>query len=696
LTVRRFLRVLPAVFAPGISTPLRIGFGALLTVAIWIGRLPAADTEMIESVKTVAVTPDAGARGYVARSLLTTAENEELVDIEIPLRLRNLPEMLGRIGRGERIDASEMASRYYPPAADYARVSQWLVDRGLTILPPDSHFAIFARGSVARCAQTFHVSFARVAADDGEYSSAVTVPRLPADIAALVTGVHGLQPHIHPRKHIVFQPSWTNSFAPPYLPSQIALAYGASNLPLNGAGQKIAIVIDTFPSSSDLTTFWSFCSVGQSLTNIEEVKVVSGTLPAPSGEESLDVEWSSSIAPGAKVRIYATKDLSFIHLDQAYATIVNDLPANPSMRVLSLSYGAGETFVAPSQLQTDAQFFAELANGGVTVLVTSGDGGSSPGTDGHSTNGPVQTETPASDPSVTAVGGTTLSLDPASGAITGETAWVDGGGGVSGVFSRPVWQNFPGAPTGSTRLVPDVAAAADPNTGGFLVLKGVGYEVGGTSWSAPVWAGFFALINQSRAAAAAGPLGLAGPSLYPLLGSASFRDITQGNNGPNDVYDAGAGFDLCTGLGVPDVTALIAALTPAAPTITTQPSNVSVIGGQTAIFAVAAGGNPPPTYRWQVSSDGGNTWADLSDGPVYQGAATATLQVNTTDTGLNGFKYRCIISNLQGTLVSNSVTLAVTEAGGDVPAMPAWALALLAFALGASALVFLRNPRRRA
>ena len=86
--------------------------------------------------------------------------------------------------------------------------------------------------------------------------------------------------------------------------------------------------------------------------------------------------------------------------------------------------------MSSSQMQTDDQYFAALAGAGVTVFVSSGDGGSSPGTTGHDHTGPVQVESPANDPNVTAVGGTSLNLD-ASGAVSSETAWYDGGGGVS-------------------------------------------------------------------------------------------------------------------------------------------------------------------------------------------------------------------------------------------------------------------------
>jgi kumamolisin len=171
-------------------------------------------------------------------------------------------------------------------------------------------------------------------------------------------------------------------------------------------------------------------------------------------------------------------------------------------------------------------------------------------------------ESPASDPNVTAVGGTTVNVDSSTGNVTSESAWFGSGGGASIYFNRPSWQTGTSVPSGSTRLVPDVASAADPNTGGFLILGGSEYIVGGTSWSAPTWAGFGALINQARANVGLGSLGLLGPRIYPLLGSTNFRDITSGSNGSGGVYNAGVGYDLCTGIGVPNMANLRPTLAP--------------------------------------------------------------------------------------------------------------------------------------
>jgi kumamolisin len=300
--------------------------------------------------------------------------------------------------------------------------------------------------------------------------------------------------------------------------SEIAGSYDASSD--TGAGQKIGIVIDTFPLNSDLTTFWNDNGVSQSLSNIEKVQVVSGTLPNPSGEETLDTEWSSGIASGAKIRIYATTDLAFTHLDQAYQYIINDLQSQPALHRVSMSFGLGEDYEDPGQMDTGHQYFATLAGNGISIFVSSGDGGSNPGPDGsYDPSNPVQVEAPSNDPNVTAVGGTSLSLN-SNGTVSNETVWFDGtGGGQSQHFSRPVWQ--PGTISGSGRLVPDVALDADPNTGVLVILDGLEYQFGGTSFSAPAWAGFCARINQARANNGIPPLGQLAFQIYSFLGTSN-------------------------------------------------------------------------------------------------------------------------------------------------------------------------------
>jgi len=511
----------------------------------------------------------------IVRSELTQAEFLETLDFSVALKMRNFAELRERIAQGELISLDEMAAKYYPTAADYKTVVDWLTAQGFAVKPANKYnLGVFASGSVAQIERAFATKFARVKFAGVEYSSALAAPSLPAAVAVPVLGINGLQPHLHPRRHLNIAsggPQKLINNQPPYTVSEVANAYNAGGLSVNGSGQTIGIVIDTFPAASDLTAFWEGNGIAQSLNNIEEVQVVSGSLPSPSGEETLDVEWSSGMASGAKVRVYATTDLAFVHLDEGYQAIINDLPSQPALHQVSLSYGLGETYMPPGQMQTDDQYFATLAGAGISVFVSSGDSGSSPGPNGFEDNsGPVQVESPASDPNVTAVGGTSLYLNASTGAVSSESAWFYGGGGTSQFFARPSWQHGAGVPAVAYRMVPDVALVADINTGGYLIFNGQLYTVGGTSWGAPTWAGFCARINQAQFNISEPSLGLLGPKIYPLNSTSCFRDITTGSNGPNGVYNAGPGYDLCTGLGVPSVATLIKSLNafPATPAAT--------------------------------------------------------------------------------------------------------------------------------
>ena len=595
-------------------------------------------TVFFDSIKEIPV----GIRA-VAGAAAAAVDANAPMEFALALKMRDLPALQARVAAGELISSDEMAAKYYPLAADYQAQLNWLTGEGFTIVKTDpNRLAIFAKGTHAQIQHSLQVTLSNVTANGKSYTSAVTAPSLPSTIAPAVLGINGLQPHIQLHRHS--QPSTNTSNHPPFLPSEIIKAYGGAGVTQNGSGQTIGIVIDTFPKNSDLTAFWTAAGVNQSLNNITFLQVVSGTLPAVEGEESLDVEWSSGIASAAKVRVYATTDLSFVHLDQAYQAILNDLASQPGLRQVSISLGLGETFASSSQMNTDAQYFASLAAGGVSVFVSSGDGGSSPSQAGHDHTGPVQIETPGSDPSVTCVGGTSLFLT-SNGAVNSESAWFDGGGGTSIQFNRPAYQTGNGVPSGTKRCVPDVASAGDPDTGSLVVLNGVQQQYGGTSWSAPTWAGFCALINQSRAAAGLSPVGALGPKLYPLLGTSNFRDITTGSNGNNGVYNAGPGYDLCTGLGVPNLSALIQTLSATSggggggtPNLTnnnavsnTAPTTIAV--GQTitvtsSVINNGTGAAGPFTVRYRLSTD---STFDTTD-PLFGDAQITGLAASGTAT----------------------------------------------------------------
>lgn len=471
-------------------------------------------------------------------------------------------ELARRVEQGEQISAQELDSKYGLTEADTAPLKTWLTKNGYRDVKVSSdHTNIIATAPADIVAKTLDVDFTRVTKDGITYTAARTAPSLPADVGDKVHAVSGLQPFLHLNKHRSYRHPLSVAAAaavatgkavsnsPPYLPSAILSAFDGAKLGLDGGGQTIGILIDTFPNDADLQSFWQQANVPGQLANVNKISVGTGAMPPPEGEESLDVEWTSGIAPGATINIYATGSLAFGPLDAGLQRILDDAKANASLRVVSISLGLGEQNTPAGAIRIQSQIYLRLAALGVNVFVSSGDDGSNP-------QGTLQVEYPSSDPSVVAVGGTTLVLN-ANGTIKSEAGWAGSGGGKSVKFKRPSWQSGVGVAAGSTRLVPDVAAGADPNTGALVVLNGQPHQIGGTSWAAPTWAAIVALINQARVKAGKKALPFLNPLIYPLNQSTSFRDVTGGSNG---AYHSAPGHDLVTGIGSPNVRNLVKAL----------------------------------------------------------------------------------------------------------------------------------------
>jgi sugar lactone lactonase YvrE len=497
----------------------------------------------------------------------------------------------------------------------------------------------------------FQVTFARVATSDGEFTSAITAPSLPADISPSVLGIHGLQPHIRRRPLSMpkGQPRQTINLGSGYTPSQIAAAYNATGVTATGAGQTIAFYEVAFPANADLSSFWTAVGSSQTTANVKQVSVAGGPASSTDSnsqeEAALDVEWAGALAPGAALRVYGANENDPALNDEILQQVFADIPGNPTMHQLCICLGGNELEVERDYLTIQAQYMANLASAGVSVLVASGDNGAY-------ADGALQTTYPTSDPDVTGVGGTSLTLGSGN-AVTSETAWSGSGGGVSVAFGIPSWQTGAGVPVGSTmRLVPDVSATADPNLGALVVFGSSSTSsgqsvVGGTSWATPIWAAFCALINQGRST----PLGLLNPKIYPLIGTSSFRDITTGSNG---YYSAGPGYDLCTGVGSPLLMALLAdPLAPANPlSVPAQLGSQTVTAGQPATFYVVGVGPSPLTYQWQMKANGASTFSNLANNATYVGVTTGMLVVNGTTTAMSGEQFQCVVSNASGSVTS--------------------------------------------
>ena len=275
---------------------------------------------------------------------------------------------------------------------------------------------------------------------------------------------------------------------------------------------------------------------------------VDGTTNTPGGdadgEVALDQQllwasyWNATIDPATglglvpKINMYWGADLA-----AAIARAAAD-----GCCALSISWGADEATWGVAGCQAiEAAAAAALAQTGMVTFAASGDNDSS---DGGPT--PANVDCPASCPSIIGCGGTTK-------ALSSEVVWNDNpgnadgsgtGGGYSTVFAMPAWQASGGAAAGPGRMVPDVAANADPNTGYEIVVGGQAEVVGGTSAVAPLMTGLYAAQGASLSPVTAG----LGPVLWSAGGRPCFTLITTGDNG---AYAASDAPDPCTGLGAP-------------------------------------------------------------------------------------------------------------------------------------------------
>jgi kumamolisin len=476
----------------------------------------------------------------------------EFIDVTVILRRRaKLPHH-----HTKPISREEFAAKYGADPADVKKVEAFARLFDLTIMETDlPRRSVRVGGTVAKMNEAFATQLRVFQSPDGRFRGRTGLLYIPTTLQHVVEGVFGLderpQARARFRRKVFTGPLAEGDTS--YTPNQVAALY---NYPAGtGAGQTIGIIeLGGGFSSSDLNTYFS--SLGFSTIPSVTAVSVDGATNSPvgdpnsaDGEVLLDIEVIGSIVPAANIVVYFAPNTDQGFLD-AITTAVHDTTNNPS--VISISWGGPESTWTSQALTSYDQAFQDAGMLGVTVCIAAGDGGSDDGVG----DGLDHVDFPASSPNALACGGT--SLQSSNGQITGEVVWNDGseggatGGGVSEVFPLPSYQANAGVPPSVNpsafvgRGVPDVAGDADPDTGYQIYVDGTSGVFGGTSAVAPLWSALIALIN----AATGQPAGFINPALYSEAGgTAAFNDITSGNNGD---YQAGPGWDPCTGWGSPN------------------------------------------------------------------------------------------------------------------------------------------------
>jgi subtilase family serine protease len=494
---------------------------------------------------------------------------------------------------------AQYRAKYEPSKASAAAVSKWLRSAGMRVtgVEPSRRY-VSATGSVAAAERAFGRQLSIYRHNGMLVRAPVGNARVPKAVAGSVLGVTGLDTEPALSKPMLTGPPpafenahpcslyygqikarFQGDYSTPlpkfkgatrdyaacgYTPSQFRSAYGVSASGLTGAGETIGIV-DAYAAGTMLKDANTYSKLqgdapfkaGQ-YSQVLPSSFTHQALCGPqgwAGEETLDVEASHGMAPGAKVVFYAAKSCENSDLEGALAKMDDQ----NKVTVVSNSYGGVESQETTGDIAAEEQVVLQGEMQGISFLFSSGDEG-----DELLDSGLRQADYPASDPFVTGVGGTSTAIG-ATGNLAWETGWgthkfnlsangkswqpyatpsflYGSGGGFSALFPRPAYQQSAisgGAPSG--RAVPDVAMDADPTTG-MLVgetqafphgVRYGQYRIGGTSLASPLMAGMVADAAQH----AAGRLGFLNIAIYKLEAAhiGAFNDVTSVHHGDGNV-----------------------------------------------------------------------------------------------------------------------------------------------------------------
>ena len=557
---------------------------------------------------------------------------------------------------------AQFGQQFGMSTADIAKVSAWLQQEGFTNLSvSQSNNSISFTGSIATAEKAFQTVIHNYSLNGQTHYANATQISIPAALAGTVSGVRGLNDfRLKPRlqfpksRSAGSNPHFTSGLSGTHYlaPGDFAVIYDLNPLYSagdTGKGVTIAVVGQTNIVPADITDFQG--AAGLTVNN-PTVVTVPGTTPlSPTAgaasddltETDLDLEWSGGVATGASI-VLVNSDNVFTSLQYVIQNSINGI----TIPIISQSYGDCEVNYATSDLSTIEGWLQQANSQGQTIVLASGDSGAADCDSGGTANNPVTAavnglavDYPGSSAYVTDAGGSEFMGDgtaasPQTGAGTywsangsgnvsndlitsaksyiPEMAWNDttfsisqggslsaGGGGVSALWPKPVWQTgVPGIPADAHRDVPDISLTSSPDHDGYLYCtqiqtasSGSNYTsscqptsfrlldtgqsdnnnltvAGGTSFAAPTFAGLLAIIEQKLDAPQG--LGNVNPALYSLASNATtyasaFHDITAGNNsvpcatgspncptGSNKVigYAAAAGYDQATGIGSVD------------------------------------------------------------------------------------------------------------------------------------------------
>ena len=496
---------------------------------------------------------------------------------------------------------AQFTEKFGPSEQDYQAVVDFAKANGLTVTGTHpNRLVLDVDGAIPAIEAAFHVTLRNYQhpREGRKFYAPDAEPTL--DLATPILHISGLDNYSLPHPNHKIKPLNTAANATPNAGSGPGGAYAGNDFraayvpgtALTGAGQSVALLQFDAYYASDIAAY----KTQFGLPDVPLVNVpVGGGVSTPgtgNGEVCLDIEMVLSMAPGiSAIYVYEAPNPS------PWVTLLSKIANDNLAKQVSCSWGGG------SPDSSSETIFKQMATQGQSFFNATGD------SDAFTGSVPF----PSDSPNITEVGATTLSTTGAGGSYISETVWnwglqganyIGSSGGSSTYYAIPSWQTSTSMATnqGSTtkRNLPDVALTGDNvyvryNNGGSGAF-------GGTSCAAPLWAGFTALVNQQAVANGRVTVGFLNPALYALGNGASysstFHDTTTGNNfwlSSPTKFSAVTGYDLCTGWGTPNGTALINALantSVALPSTTTVTSSLGSTGayGSSVTFSASVTG----------------------------------------------------------------------------------------------------------
>jgi subtilase family serine protease len=531
---------------------------ALLLIAVALSACSSGQAARpTAGIMSIPKPPPTLASAIAHATRLGPADESTTVYLSFGLQVRNQERLDALLAAGKTVSPAEYAAEFGPDPTRVSEAVATLNSNGFhaTWRSPSSLIAADGPAPAASSLLGVDIESYRLAGGVTFYAT-TDAPHLPPSIAAVATGVSGLDDFRVSRRYAV-RPGGLE-------PLDVINYYNIKPLRdsgLDGAGQTILLPeIDDLPNTDDLDKFakeFGLPPFGPILTVKRDASW--GTPEKPQGEAVLDLEILHEVAPAAKLVVYLSAS-DFGHGDRALDQLVTDHLGS----IISESLGSCEADTPGGARNNYASIQDRALALGMSHFVASGDNGAY--TCGVDQN--PSPSFPSTLPTVTAVGGTTV-FESEQGVYFKEYAWSSpldesgGGGGASSFYAAPAYQDKERLAAGNGfREVPDVAADADPSTGFHIVFQGKDGQVGGTSAATPLWAGTVALINQDLKRKGLRQVGFANPALYWMgenaanLSPRPFHDVTAGNNLG---YDAAPGFDLASGWGSMDGVGLDAA-----------------------------------------------------------------------------------------------------------------------------------------